>query len=473
MGRLKKRRPPKLFVYRGRRIRLKNEYLVRRFWCLLLTPLFLAVSLAFHLPLLLARNWSAYSAVYIVVSIVVAGLACGLVAFLYYFFRYENHIQRVHRQKLARMIWDNGWHGRSLTGRRMGARSMFVGGSHGGFSGRVRRYVRMWYKRRGQVLTVIVEPDMGQAQDGIKYMPERLETGLNCDLIEDSRDDYGYLKYVFLFDSVYGRIMIDKVTVGNGRMRLMEAVYWDINGEPHMIVGGGTGGGKTYFLLSIIYALLRDTDAVLTICDPKNSMLVDLGEILPDVHLMPERITDALYRFQDSMMKRYAEMKRHPEYETGKKYHELGFVPHFLILDEFVSYFDAVGRERDSVWNALRSVANMGREAGFFLILATQRPDGTHLPTAVRDQFNFRVALGHLYDQGYAMMFGDAKKTFFQKPIKGRGYYTNGRGVLPEFFAPFVPEDFKFLDEIRKVWEARNGGDKSSTVLEFDIDMEL
>ena len=36
----------------------------------------------------------------------------------------------------------------------------------------------------------------------------------------------------------------------------------------------------------------------------------------------------------------------------------------------------------------------LGRQAGFFLILACQRPDAKYLGDGIRDQFNFRVALG-------------------------------------------------------------------------------
>ena len=44
--------------------------------------------------------------------------------------------------------------------------------------------------------------------------------------------------------------------------------------------------------------------------------------------------------------------------------------------------------------NKLKQIVMLGRQAGFFLILACQRPDAKYLGDGIRDQFNFRVALG-------------------------------------------------------------------------------
>ena len=54
-----------------------------------------------------------------------------------------------------------------------------------------------------------------------------------------------------------------------------------------MLIAGGTGGGKTYFLLTIIQALLK-SDAELFILDPKNADLADLGTIMPHVYSQKE-----------------------------------------------------------------------------------------------------------------------------------------------------------------------------------------
>ncbi len=91
----------------------------------------------------------------------------------------------------------------------------------------------------------------------------------------------------------------------------------------------------------------------------------------------------------------------------------------------------------------------LGRQAGFFLILACQRPDAKYLGDGIRDQFNFRVALGRMSEMGYGMMFGETDKDFFLKQIKGRGYVDTGNSVISEFYTPLVPKGHDFLKEIK------------------------
>ena len=75
---------------------------------------------------------------------------------------------------------------------------------------------------------------------------------------------------------IANRISIDEVIAENGGLRLMKNLVWEYDSLPHALICGGTGGGKTYFLLTIIEALLR-TNADLYILDPKNADLADLG----------------------------------------------------------------------------------------------------------------------------------------------------------------------------------------------------
>ena len=51
---------------------------------------------------------------------------------------------------------------------------------------------------------------------------------------------------------------------------------------------------------------------------------------------------------------------------------------------------------------------------------------------------------------GYSMMFGEVKKEFFFKNVKGRGYADTGKDVITEFYTPVVPKGYDFLREIGK-----------------------
>lgn len=65
---------------------------------------------------------------------------------------------------------------------------------------------------------------------------------------------------------------------------------------PHMLIAGGTGGGKTYFILTIIEALLC-TNAELYVLDPKNADLADLSAVMPEAYYRKEEITECIDRY--------------------------------------------------------------------------------------------------------------------------------------------------------------------------------
>ena len=122
----------------------------------------------------------------------------------------------------------------------------------------------------------------------------------------------------------------------------MKNLVWEYDALPHALIAGGTGGGKTYFLLTLIEALLH-TDAILYILDPKNSDLADLGTVMPNVYHTKEEMIDCVNAFYEGMVQRSEEMKRHPNYKTGENYAYLGLPPCFLIFDEYVAFFEMLG----------------------------------------------------------------------------------------------------------------------------------
>lgn len=167
----------------------------------------------------------------------------------------------------------------------------------------------------------------------------------------------------------------------------------------------GTGGGKTYFILTLIEALLY-TDSNMYILDPKNADLADLGSVLENVYYKKEDMVFYIDNFYEEMMKRSEDMKQMENYKTGENIAYLGLPANFLIFDEYVAFMEILwAKENTAALNKLKQIVMLGRQAGFFLILACQRPDAKYLGNGIRDQFNFRVALGRMSEMGYGMMF--------------------------------------------------------------------
>ena len=384
------------------------------------------------------------------VSLFVALSIGGLIAYAVYRLFPKKHKTLVHRELLANMIMENGWY----TSENVQNDSFFKDIKSTSKKEKITEFPRMYYQFKNNMIFITVKITMGKYQDQLLRLEEKLETGLFCECTMKELKE-NYIEYTFLYNMLENRISIDDVECKDGKLKLMKNLWWDYDGMPHVLCIGGTGGGKTYFILTLIETFLK-TNAELYILDPKRSDLADLSTILPNVYYHKEEMIACLQEFYDGMMNRTEDMKKLPNYKTGKNYAYCGLEPHFLIFDEYVAFVEMLDhRERETVLALLRKIVMLGRQMGYFLILACQRPDAKYLGDGIRDQFNFRVALGRNSELGYSMAFGDTDKEFFLKKIRGRGYLDSGEGVITEFYTPEVPPEHDFIREIERLWKER------------------
>ncbi|KNE22307.1 DUF87 domain-containing protein [Virgibacillus pantothenticus] len=443
----------KTFRRRGERIKEKDASLVFQFIFFELVGVWLVSFIPFHLSFLLSTTWqlddfqahfiSTYGLVTLLISL---ALTAGC-AYLYYRYRYDKIKQIIHRQKLAKMILENGWY----ETKQIAQESFFKDIPSNKTKEKISHFPKMYYRYEKGLLYIQVEITLGKYQEPLLNLETKLESGLYCELVSKELHD-SYVEYALFHDMIANRISIDEVVAQNGRLKLMKSMDWEYDKLPHMLIAGGTGGGKTYFILTLIEALLK-TDAKLYILDPKNADLADLNTVMPDVYYKKEDMMVCIDQFYEAMMARSEKMKQMEDYKTGENYAYLGLAPHFLVFDEYVAFMEMLAsKESTTVLTKLKQIVMLGRQAGFFLILACQRPDAKYLGDGIRDQFNFRVALGRMSELGYGMMFGsDVQKQFFLKQIKGRGYVDKGDNVISEFYTPLVPKGHDFLKEIEKL----------------------
>ena len=443
---------------KGHRIRASDKHLVYYFSIGTLLFVFVAVLLLLNIKQLMRTDWEHFSLLengltlspYNFITILIATGVCALVAFLYYRFCYDSFKKLLHRQKLARMILENKWYEADTV-----QDSGFFTDLQSRSREKIVWFPKIYYQMEKGLLHIRCEITLGKYQDQLLRLEDKLESGLYCELTDKTLHD-GYIEYTLLYDMIANRITIDEVRAENGCLKLMKNLVWEYDALPHALIAGGTGGGKTYFLLTLIEALLH-TNAVLYILDPKNSDLADLGTVMPNVYHTKEEMIDCVNAFYEGMVQRSEEMKRHPNYKTGENYAYLGLPPCFLIFDEYVAFFEMLGtKESVGLLSQLKKIVMLGRQAGYFLIVACQRPDAKYFSDGIRDNFNFRVGLGRISELGYGMLFGsDVKKQFFQKRIKGRGYCDVGTSVISEFYTPLVPKGHDFLQTIGRLAQER------------------
>ena len=301
-------------------------------------------------------------------------------------------------------------------------------------------------------------------QDRFLNLGSTLEVMFNGDF-RNKTFDKRFITYDIAINRINSRITINEVDVKGTKLQLMTDVTWDYIEEPHLLIGGGTGGGKTVVLMTIIYALAKI--GFVDICDPKNSDLAGLKKIPVfhgRVYTSKEDIIQCFKENVAFMEKRYELMSNSPKFQAGKNFTHYGMTPKFVLVDEWAALMAKIDRDyslQSELMEYLSQLVLEGRQAGIFIIFAMQRPDGEFIKTALRDNFMKRLSVGHLESTGYDMMFGDANKTKeFKKldeingvKVKGRGYIANNGDLAGEFFSPYVPLDqgFSFYDAYAKI----------------------
>lgn len=336
-----------ILKYKGKRIRASDKSLVYRFCGGSLLFLFVAVILLLNLGQIMRTDWDTFSLIrndglalslspYNFITIIIATGICILVAFLYYRFCFDRYKQLIHRQKLARMVLENGWY-EAVT---IQGNSFFTDLQSGKSKEKISYFPRMYYRMEKGLLHIQCEITLGKYQDQLLQLEDKLESGLYCELTDKLLYD-GYVEYTLLYDMIANRISIEEVQAENGGLRLMKNLVWEYDALPHALICGGTGGGKTYFILTIIEALLR-TNTVLYILDPKNADLADLGTVMDKVYYKKEDMIDCVNGFYDGMVARSEAMKLMPNYKTGQNYAYLGLAPHFFIFDEYVAFMECL-----------------------------------------------------------------------------------------------------------------------------------
>ena len=317
-------------------------------------------------------------------------------------------------------------------------------------------------------------------QDRFLNLGSTLEVMFNGDF-RNKAFDKRFIKYEIAINRIDSRISIDNVSVKGSKLLLMKDVTWDFIEEPHLLIGGGTGGGKTVVLMTIIYALAKI--GFIDICDPKNSDLAGLKKI-PVFHnrvfTSKEDIINCFKENVEFMEKRYKLMSSSHKFQAGKNFTHYDMKPKFILVDEWAALMAKIDRDYSQQGELMEYLSQLvleGRQAGVFIIFAMQRPDGEFIKTALRDNFMKRLSVGHLESTGYDMMFGDANKTKeFKKldeingvKVKGRGYIANNGELAGEFFSPYVPLDqgFSFYDAYSKLPIMEFEGEEFSVFKEF------
>ena len=191
--------------------------------------------------------------------------------------------------------------------------------------------------------------------------------------------------------------------------------------QPHLLIAGSTGSGKSVLINSLMYTALYKSpnQCKFILIDPKRVELIDY-KLLPHTisysSEMPD-ILDALQYSVDLMEKRYKQMQR----QRIKKSTAADI---YIIIDE---YADLVIQAKKQVERYIIRLSQLGRAANIHLILATQRPTRDIVTGAIKVNLDSRVALRCSTAQDSRNIL-DVKGAEML-PRYGYGYYKTPEGL--------------------------------------------
>lgn len=220
-----------------------------------------------------------------------------------------------------------------------------------------------------------------------------------------------------------------KYTTPNGTIYNL---FDDMTRQPHLLVAGATGSGKSVIVNGIITTLLYKfpDEAQFILIDPKRVELSPYKNLPHTIKYASEQreMVEALILAMKIIDKRYIEMQKRRERKyTGSDV--------YIIIDEFA---DLMTTNRRQVAPLIQRIAQVGRASRVHIILCTQTPIAKVIPTEIKCNFDSRIGLRTRSAQDSRNILGHTGLEIL--PIFGQGIYMTPQGENL-YYIPYVPEE--------------------------------
>lgn len=218
-----------------------------------------------------------------------------------------------------------------------------------------------------------------------------------------------------------------------GKSAAGEIVHWNCETMPHMLIGGATSSGKTRLAMLILeQAILRD--ATVSIIDLKgldyrNFESMD-ARLVTDMRCAVDLLDDTvrlMYMRRDLF--RDVGAVNYSDYVDKSGNRRLRRM--FILIDE-CSMLTNSGTTKEAkamsqeCIDKITTLVRLGRAVGIHLIIATQVPDVSSVPTAIRANLDMRVC-GKADSILSTMVLGDGRADEqIPKDARGRFVLANG-----------------------------------------------
>ena len=203
-------------------------------------------------------------------------------------------------------------------------------------------------------------------------------------------------------------------------------IYYNFLKQPHLLIAGATGSGKSVVINSMIHTILTEytrKQINFVLIDPKK---VELNEYRFSPYCVgyadsDDSASDLLENVVDLMMGRYERMQR-----KGLRMSDERTL--WVFIDE---YADLITTARKSIEKSIIRIAQLGRAAKIHLCLATQRPTRDIITGQIKVNLDSRLALRCPTSQ-------DSRNIINVKGAEDLPRYGKGIYLTPETMQPIL-----------------------------------
>lgn len=219
----------------------------------------------------------------------------------------------------------------------------------------------------------------------------------------------------------------------------------DISTTPHVLIGGGSGSGKSK-LLKLLLMEARKKNAIIYLSDFKGGLdypaiwhkachiITELEELDKQLEKILQIIEERKLLLVDAGTPNIAEYNK----KTGSDLSRI-----IVACDEIAEVLDKTGLDKDQkvlvsqVESKFSTIARLGRAFGIHLMLATQRPDADVLKGQIKNNIGYRIC-GRA-DKVLSQIILDNSEGAEKISPNDQGMFLTNTGVL--FKAYYVEDD--------------------------------
>ncbi|MGG0754332.1 FtsK/SpoIIIE domain-containing protein [Brevibacillus laterosporus] len=216
-------------------------------------------------------------------------------------------------------------------------------------------------------------------------------------------------------------------------------IVHDFSKNPHLIIAGATGAGKTVASTAVVYQAVKRLNGILFLIDFKGGVdygsFEDMGIPIIDQRVKVMRLLMKLRKENDAriaLFKQERGIRNIDDYNKKNKGNPLRRI--FVLIDEMAVLTDAKScppEESDvqaMIIGLLSDAARLFRAAGIHMILTTQRPDREVMPGQIKDNVTGRLCGYFVEDIPYRIVLGFAPEPPIPNPKVWPGRFVYGTG---------------------------------------------